>query len=172
MQIAWLAFTSKSKRLTWNGNRLAWNPSTVSVHTAPYSLSLQEDVIIGRTHTYMDTLLFTCNSNRHAAFFRDGVAETRDAGMDKMLDLINVQIRSHIWNSLFIKIKGKEGFRHTWFHHERDAESCMISRTPELRERILLFSHQVLFLILRGDERPPREILGHCGGEEPNPWCI
>jgi len=39
-----------------------------------------------------------------------------------MLDLIIVQIRFHIWNILFIKIKGKEGFRHTWFHHERDAE--------------------------------------------------
>jgi len=37
----------------------------------------------------------------------------------------------------------------------------MISKTPELREEILLSSHQVLFLILRGDERPPREILGY-----------
>jgi len=56
-------------------------------------------------------------------------------------------------------IKGKEGFRYTKFHHERDAEGCTISRTPELRERILLFSHKVLFFILRGDERPSREIL-------------
>ena len=83
----------------------------------------------------------------------------------QLLDLIIVQIKSHIWNSLFLKIKGKEGFRHTWFHQERDAECCMISRTPELRERILLFSHQVFFFILRGDERPPRERLCHCGGE-------
>jgi len=30
-----------------------------------------------------------------------------------------------------------------------------------LRERILYSNHQVLFLILRGDERPPRERLGH-----------
>jgi len=37
----------------------------------------------------------------------------------------------------------------------------MISKTPELWEEIHLFSHQVLFLILRGDERPPRERLGH-----------
>ena len=28
---------------------------------------------------------------------------------------------------------------------------------PELREKILLFSYQVLFLILRGDERPPSD---------------
>jgi len=33
--------------------------------------------------------------------------------------------------------------------------------TPELREEILLSNHQVLFLIIRGDERPPRERLGH-----------
>ena len=59
--------------------------------------------------------------------------------------------------SLFIMIKWKEGFRHTWFHHEENAEGCTISRTSELRERILLSSHQVLFFILRGDERPPRE---------------
>jgi len=26
-----------------------------------------------------------------------------------------------------------------------------------LKERILLYSHQVLFFTLRGDERPPRE---------------
>jgi len=62
-------------------------------------------------------------------------------------------------HSLFIMIKGKEGFRHTWFHNERNVEGCMISRTPELREKILLFSHQVLFFILRGDERLPRERL-------------
>ena len=68
-------------------------------------------------------------------------------------------------HSLFIMIKGKEGFRHTWFHHERDVEGCTISRTPELRKRILLSSHQVLFLILRWDERPPRERLSHRGGE-------
>ena len=30
-----------------------------------------------------------------------------------------------------------------------------------LRVEILLSSHQVLFLILKGDERPPREKLGH-----------
>jgi len=38
-------------------------------------------------------------------------------------------------------------------------EGCTISRTPKLRERILLSSHQVLFFILKGDERPPREIV-------------
>ena len=31
---------------------------------------------------------------------------------------------------------------------------------PKLREVILLSGHQVLFLILRGDERPLRERLG------------
>jgi len=30
-----------------------------------------------------------------------------------------------------------------------------------LREGILLSSYQVLFLILRGDEKPPRERLDH-----------
>ena len=73
---------------------------------------------------------------------------------------------------LFIIIKGKEGFSHTWFHHERDAEDCTISRTPELREMILLSSHQILFFILRGEERPPRERLGHYGGEGTYPWYI
>ena len=82
-----------------------------------------------------------------------------------LLDLIIIQIRSYIWNSLFIKIKRKEDFRHIRFHHERDVEGCMISRMPELRESILLSSHQVLFLILRGDERLPRERLGHYGVE-------
>ena len=68
--------------------------------------------------------------------------------------------------SLFIMIKGKEGFRHTWFHHERDAEGCTISRTSELRERIFLSIHQVLFFILRGDERPLREmVIVVVGGE-------
>jgi len=42
----------------------------------------------------------------------------------------------------------------------------MISRTLELREGILLSSHQVLFLFLRGNERPPRERLGHGDGEK------
>jgi len=37
----------------------------------------------------------------------------------------------------------------------------MISSMPELREGILLSIHQVLFLILIRDERPPRERLGH-----------
>ena len=42
----------------------------------------------------------------------------------------------------------------------------MTKRMPELRERILLSSHQVLFFILRGDERPPREmIIVVVGGE-------
>jgi len=35
----------------------------------------------------------------------------------------------------------------------------------ELMQEILLSSHQVLFLILRGDERPLRERLGHSSGE-------
>jgi len=54
-------------------------------------------------------------------------------------------------------IKVNEGFKHIRFYHERDVESCTISRTSELRERILLSSHQVLFLIFRGDENPPRK---------------
>ena len=70
-------------------------------------------------------------------------------------------------HNFFIMIKEYESFRHTCFYHERDAEYCTISSTPKLRERILLSSHQVLFLILRGDERPIREGLGHSRGEEP-----
>ena len=34
----------------------------------------------------------------------------------------------------------------------------------ELRDEILLSNHQVLFLILQGNERPPREVLGHSNG--------
>jgi len=36
--------------------------------------------------------------------------------------------------------------------------------TLELRDEIFLSSHQVFFLILQGNERPPREILGHSNG--------
>jgi len=39
------------------------------------------------------------------------------------------------------------------------------SRTSKRRERIFLSSHQVLFLILRGDKRPPKEKLGHSEGK-------
>jgi len=42
-----------------------------------------------------------------------------------------------------------------------DAEGCTISRMSELRKEILLSNHQVLFFILRGDETPARERLGH-----------
>ena len=53
---------------------------------------------------------------------------------------------------------------------QKRCESYTISKTPELREGILLLSsHQVLFFIFRGDERPSRERLGHdrlVGGEE------
>ena len=75
-------------------------------------------------------------------------------------------------HSLFIMIKGKEGFRHTWFYHESDAEGCTISRTPVLRESILLSSHLVLFFILRGDERTSRERLSLLVEKEPYPWYI
>ena len=67
-------------------------------------------------------------------------------------------------HSLFIMIKGNKGFRHTQFHHERDAEGCTISRTPELRERILLSSHQVLFFILE-EMRGLQERDCYCGKE-------
>ena len=83
-----------------------------------------------------------------------------------MLDLNFVPYKIYTYTvSLFIMIKGKEGFRHTRFHHEEVAEGCMMSRTPELKERILLSSHQVLFFILRGDERPLREMVIVVGGE-------
>jgi len=39
-------------------------------------------------------------------------------------------------NSLYQDQKGR--FRDTWFYHQRNAEGCTISKTPELRERILL----------------------------------
>jgi len=83
---------------------------------------------------------------------------------DLIVDLIYFMQDLIYMHSLFIIIKGKEGFKHTRFHHERDAEGCTTSRTPELRERILLSATKLSSLSLE-EMRSLQERDCHCCGE-------